>query len=101
MTDENSYLVDYRDRATSGPNARSIPPTASGPSPSVEQAAALMRQVYEDREGAARIGGRAAADVERALSPLATGTAMRNRLEELAQLPTDSRATTAGAAGSD
>jgi hypothetical protein len=42
----------------------------------------LMRRIYEDPEGAARVGQRAREDVARELSPVATGAAMRRRLTE-------------------
>ncbi len=43
-----------------------------------------MREVYTDREEAARRGERAAQDIARQLSPEATGAAMRARLQQLA-----------------
>lgn len=82
MNAGNSYLVDYT-IARVGPECEIYPPDGDWAEPSVEHAAQLMRRVYEDPEGAARVGARAAEDVARALSPETTGAAMRARLKEL------------------
>jgi hypothetical protein len=83
MNAENSYLVDYTITRV-GPECEIYPPEGEWAQPSVEHAAELMRHVYENPQDAARIGARARADIARALSPDATGAAMRRRLEELA-----------------
>ncbi|HTZ85651.1 MAG TPA: glycosyltransferase [Solirubrobacteraceae bacterium] len=83
MNDENSYLVDYAIGRV-GPECEIYPPEGEWAEPSVEHAAALMREVYEKPEEARRRGARAAEDVERTLSRAATGAAMRARLQELA-----------------
>ena len=82
MSAENSYLVDYTIGRV-GPENEIYPPEGEWAEPSVEHAAQLMREVYEDPEGASRRGRRAAEDIARGLSPRATGAAMRRRLEEL------------------
>lgn len=84
MNAENSYLVDYTIGRV-GPECEIYPPEGEWAQPSVEHAAALMRGVVEDREGAARVGARARSDIARTLSPQATGAAMRRRLEELSK----------------
>jgi hypothetical protein len=83
MDGRNSYLVDY-EIGRVGPECEIYPPEGEWADPSVEHAAKLMREVYSDREEAARRGARAAEDVARMLSPEATGAAMRARLQELA-----------------
>ncbi len=82
MNAENSFLVDYA-IARVGADCEIYPPEGEWAQPSVEHAAKLMRGVYEDRGGAARIAEQAREDIARALSPQATGAAMRRRLQEL------------------
>jgi glycosyltransferase involved in cell wall biosynthesis len=82
MNPENSFLVDYT-LTRVGADCQIYPADGEWAEPSVEHAAALMRQVYEDPEAAAQIGARARQDVARTLSPQATGAAMRERLERL------------------
>ncbi len=82
MNSENSYLVDY-EMGLVGPECEIYPPEGEWAEPSVEHAAELMRRVYENPDEAMRIGERAREDIARALSPEATGAAMRARLEEL------------------
>jgi glycosyltransferase involved in cell wall biosynthesis len=84
MDDENSYLVDF-EIGRVGPECEIYPPEGEWADPSVEHAARLMREVYVEREQAARRGARAAEDVARTLSPTATGAAMRERLGRLAE----------------
>ncbi len=84
MNEQNSYLVDFTIGRV-GPECEIYPPEGEWADPSVEHAAQLMREVYTDREGAARRGARAADDIARKLSPEATGAAMRARLLELAR----------------
>src|SRR5262249_40319986 len=52
--------------------------------PSVDHAAGLMRQVFEDREAAASLGGAARRDIEAQYSPAAAGRLIRRRLEAVA-----------------
>jgi glycosyltransferase involved in cell wall biosynthesis len=86
MNERNSYLVDYTIGRV-GPECEIYPPEGEWADPSVEHAAKLMREVYADRDEAARRGARAAADIARALSAEATGAAMRARLQELSANP--------------
>ncbi len=86
MDDENSYLVDF-EIGRVGPECEIYPPEGEWAEPSVEHAAKLMQHVSANAEEAAAKGRRAGADVERQLSPQATGGRMRERLEELAGLP--------------
>ena len=83
MTSENSYLVDYTIGRV-GPDCEIYPPEGEWADPSVEHAAQLMRRVLSEPAEAAAKGQRARADVERQLSPAATGQSMRKRLEHLA-----------------
>jgi Glycosyl transferases group 1 len=82
MNDENSYLVDY-EIGRVGAECEIYPADGEWAEPNREHAAELMRLVCAHPHEAARIGGRARADVESKLSPLVTGTAMRRRLERL------------------
>jgi glycosyltransferase involved in cell wall biosynthesis len=84
MNSENSYLVDYTIGRV-GPECEIYPPEGEWAEPSVEHAAELMRRVIEDPVEARRRGARAAQDIARALSPAATGAAMRDRLQQLAR----------------
>jgi Glycosyl transferases group 1 len=84
MTDQNSYLVDY-EIGRVGPECEIYPPEGEWAQPSVEHAAALMREVHDNRAEAARRGAQAAEDIARSLSPQATGLAMRRRLQALAR----------------
>jgi Glycosyl transferases group 1 len=82
MNPENSYLVDF-EIGLVGPECEIYPPEGEWAEPSVEHAAQLMRRVYEDPDGAARVGVQAREDIARVLSPETTGAAMRARLKEL------------------
>ncbi len=82
MNEGNSYLVEY-ELARVGADCQIYPADGEWAEPSVAHAAELMRLVHEDREGAARVGERARQDIARHLSPEATGSAMRRRLEQL------------------
>ncbi len=82
MTEENSYLVDYK----IGRWARNeiYPPEGEWAEPSVEHAAELMRSVYERQRGRGAAGRTGRGGIARPLSPAATGRRMRARLEHLA-----------------
>jgi glycosyltransferase involved in cell wall biosynthesis len=84
MTPANSYLVDWQLRAV-GPDAEHYPAEGTWAEPSVEHAAALMREVWSDPAAAAARGARARADVEAALSPQAVGAIARARLMRIGQ----------------
>ncbi len=81
MNADNSFLVDY-ELTQVGPDVAIYPADGHWAEPDIEHAAQLMRRIYEDPEGAARVGQRAREDVARELSPVATGAAMRRRLTE-------------------
>jgi Glycosyl transferases group 1 len=83
MNAENSFLVDYK-LTRVGPDCQIYPAEGEWAEPSIEHAAELMRQVYNDPGSAARVGSQARADIDRTLSPETTGAAMRQRLQELA-----------------
>lgn len=82
MTDENSFLVDYEITRV-GPDCEIYPADGEWADPDLEQAADMMRRVYDEPDEAARRASRARQDIARTLSPEATGAAMRRRLEEL------------------
>ncbi|MGH2867359.1 MAG: glycosyltransferase [Solirubrobacteraceae bacterium] len=84
MDADNSFLVDY-ELTRVGPEGQIYPADGEWAQPSIEHAAELMRRVYADPEGAARVGARAREDIARRLSPEATGAQLRRRLEQLAQ----------------
>jgi glycosyltransferase involved in cell wall biosynthesis len=86
MNPQNSLLVDY-ELTRVGAGVEIYPAEAEWADPDLDQAAALMRQVYEDPERARALGARAREDIVRTLSPQTTGAAMRARLEELAARP--------------
>ncbi|MGH8600370.1 MAG: glycosyltransferase [Burkholderiales bacterium] len=85
MDGENSRLVDYR-----------LVPLRDGDyphwrgqrwaDPDIAHAAALMRQVFDDRELARRIGAAAAASIRRSNSRAACASAMTARLQEVERL---------------
>jgi glycosyltransferase involved in cell wall biosynthesis len=80
MTARNSYLVEYEVTRV-GADVQIYPADGEWAEPSIEHAAALMREVYEDPAQAAQRGEQARADIASALSPATTGAAMRRRLE--------------------
>ncbi len=80
MTRDNSYVVSHR--LVELP--QSVGPYRKGwhwAEPDVAHAATLMRQVYEHRDEAQRVGVRARDDVTRDLHPARIGTLVRDRLE--------------------
>ena len=82
MNAENSLLVDY-EMAKLEESGAIYKAGNRWAEPSVEHAARLMRQVFEDREKARALGARAKADAERLLAPKAAGERMKQRLIEL------------------
>jgi glycosyltransferase involved in cell wall biosynthesis len=86
MNAENSFLVGHG-MALVGPDCLVYPADGEWAEPDLDQAAALMRRVYEDPTGAAEVGARAREQVGAQLSPQATGAGMRRRLQELAGSP--------------
>ncbi len=80
MTPDNSYLVDHE----VVPIEREGPPYLpyrEWAQPSIPHAAALMREVYENRPEATARGGRAAADIRAHHAPAVVGAEMLRRLE--------------------
>ncbi len=82
MTPSNSLLVDYR-MVQIGPGADPYPEDAEWADPDPQHAATLMRALFDDREGARRLGATAASDIRRTHSPSAAGEIMRRRLESI------------------
>ena len=80
MTSANSYLVDYR-LVPIGPGQYPYPANGLWAQPDVDHAAALMREVFEDRDQARRRGSRAAADIRASHRPEVAGRAMADRLQ--------------------
>jgi glycosyltransferase involved in cell wall biosynthesis len=86
MSDENSLLVDCEMRRV-GPGHPPYPAEAEWAEPDLEQAARLMRQVFDDDDAAGDLGARAAAAIRRTHSPAAAGEIMRRRLENVRLAP--------------
>ena len=91
MNRDNSLLVDY-ELINVGPGVEIYPPEGEWAEPSVEHAAALMRQVYDNPAAGAALGTRAREDIARTLSVEATGAAMRGRLTQLVVAESPGRA---------
>ncbi len=83
MTPANSFLVDWQPTLV-GPDAEHYPAEGTWAEPSIEHAAALLREVWLDQEQARMRGARAARDIAAALSPAAVGAIARARLERIA-----------------
>ena len=79
MTPDNSYLVDHR-LVKVGEGAPPYPPDADWSEPDVDHAARLMREVFEDRVGAAERAARGRAELLASHSPDAAGKTMARRL---------------------
>jgi glycosyltransferase involved in cell wall biosynthesis len=82
MTTNNSYLVDYT-LTEVGPEAEHYPANGTWAEPSTAHAAALMREIWEDRDAARERGERARRDIEATLSFDAVGKIARRRLERI------------------
>jgi glycosyltransferase involved in cell wall biosynthesis len=82
MTEDNSYLVDYRIEHLTRDHGP-YPAGFEWAEPDIAQAATIMRRVLEDQDGARRIGARAAADMATLRNPRVTGEAMRARLDAI------------------
>jgi glycosyltransferase involved in cell wall biosynthesis len=82
MNDRNSFLVNYK-LTRVGPDALIYPADGTWAEPDLDHAAALLRRVHDDPDGAARIARQARQDIARALSEHATGQRMRRRLGQL------------------
>ena len=90
MTPECSYLVDWKPAAV-GENAHPYPPHGIWADPDLDQAAAFMREVFEDPERARSVGEIGRRHVLDANSPAVAGHQMQRRLqvvfERLGALP--------------
>ncbi|QEL18825.1 glycosyltransferase family 4 protein [Limnoglobus roseus] len=82
MTDDNSYLVDYR-RVSLAEDIDPYPRGAIWADPDTDHAAKLMRDVFENREEARRRGERGKQDLATSLSIVAAGERMRVRLDAI------------------
>ena len=88
MTARNSYPVGHA-MAQVGDGAHPYPPDAWWAEPDLDEAAQLMRHVFEHPEEAAEIGRQAARDIRASNSPEAAGQAMKRRLEALYEAQRD------------
>ncbi|HYF26022.1 MAG TPA: hypothetical protein VD931_09820, partial [Baekduia sp.] len=77
------WLVDF-ELVRVGADAEHYPPEGRWAEPSLDHAAAALREVVDHPEEAARRGARAQADIRSALSPEACGALLRDRLERVA-----------------
>src|SRR5205085_6826443 len=82
MDEGNSYLVDY-EIGLVGPDCEIYPADGEWAEPSIEHAAALMRDVVECPQRAADERARARADIGRLLSTQRIGAATRARLGQV------------------
>ncbi len=82
MNERNSYLVKW-DRTVVGPGVPIYPPDGHWAEPDLDDAARLIRHVFDHRAEAAETGLRAKADIERHHSPRARGALLRQRLDEI------------------
>jgi SAM-dependent methyltransferase/glycosyltransferase involved in cell wall biosynthesis len=80
MTAQNSFLVPHT-MTEIGPGADPYPAGAQWAEPDLDQAAELMRRVFENQEGAAVRGRRAAEEIRQTHSPEAAGEAIKLRME--------------------
>ncbi len=82
MNEGNSYLVPHT-MVEIGPDADPYPAEQEWAEPDLEQASALMRQVFENPEAAALRGRRAADDIRRTHSPQAAAEAIKLRIGQI------------------
>jgi len=83
MSPENSYLVRH-EMTEVGPEGENYPAEGRWAEPDLDHAAQLMREVWQDREGAARRGQLARQDIARAFSLEAVGDLASARLKRVA-----------------
>lgn len=79
MTDENSFLVDWTPVAV-GEDAHPYPSDATWADPDLEQAAALMREVFDDPDRAGERAQQGRRDVLERHAPAVAGERMEARL---------------------
>ncbi|MDO8630632.1 MAG: glycosyltransferase family 4 protein, partial [Phycisphaerales bacterium] len=82
MTPENSYLVDH-EPAPVGDGAHPYPADAIWADPDLDQAAELMRHVFDHQDEARARGRRAYKDIRHTNSPDVAGAVMENRLQTI------------------
>jgi glycosyltransferase involved in cell wall biosynthesis len=82
MSSRNAHLVDY-ELVPIGPGNDPYPPDGEWASPSAEDAARLMREVFEDPAAARALGERASRELLRTHSLQAAGRSMAIRLEAI------------------
>ena len=84
MNDQNSLLVDYR-LVPVGPQCPPYEAHMTWAEPSEEHAAGLMRQLFNDRSFAKKLGASGKADLQLNLSIATAGRRMRERLEAITE----------------
>ncbi len=82
MTPRNARLVDY-ELVPIGPGNAPYPADGEWASPSVEHAAHLMREVFDDPSAARALGARASSDLARTHSLEVAGRSMAIRLQAI------------------
>ncbi|MGA2452721.1 MAG: methyltransferase domain-containing protein [Solirubrobacteraceae bacterium] len=82
MNERNSFLVDHR-LVEIGPDAAPYPAAGRWAEPDVDDAARLMREVFEQPELAAERGRRGGQEIRRTHSAQAAGEVVRHRLDLL------------------
>ncbi|MHB1584915.1 MAG: glycosyltransferase, partial [Acidimicrobiales bacterium] len=83
MTDDNSYLVPF-DLVAVPASLHGIYPAGSRwAEPQLDEAAVVLRRVWEDRDGSTARGLLGQRDIRRTHGPEAAGRAMRRRLAEI------------------
>jgi glycosyltransferase involved in cell wall biosynthesis len=85
MTPDNAYLVPYAETLV-GPEGENYPAHGTWAEPDLDAAAVLMREVWEDRDGARQRAERGRLDVAEHFSPQAVGEMARSRLRRLSGL---------------
>src|SRR4051812_41749215 len=85
MTPANSYLVDY-EMTEVGPEGENYPAEGRWAEPDLDHAAALMREVWENRDEARARGQRAKRDIAENFSVSAVGDLARQRLKLLRRI---------------
>ena len=82
MDETNSYLVSW-DRVAVGENAEGYAANATWAEPNIDEAAQLMRSVFENQVEAAQIGQKAQNDILNNFSEATSGAIMKSRLFEI------------------
>ncbi len=82
MTPETAYLVNHT-MVPVGRGNDPYDPRSRWADPDLDQAAAYMREIFDNPVAAAATGGRARVDLERRFSPQACGRRMAQRIEQI------------------